>query len=147
MTLGRCAPATENPLSTNIKEMEEIFPKLGFSDDQEMFPKLGFSDDQGIDSPWIMASHSHEDITAICNVIRRPGGLVRSKMPDRGNKISILAAKNLKLATFMFKTMEHCSKTYGIQHVNSTSVLQYQHQNDTRCPKLTRTIEQKLWRT
>ena len=28
---------------------------------------------------------------------------------------------------FMFKTMKHCSKDYEIRHVNSTSVLQYQH--------------------
>ena len=43
----------------------------------------------------------------------------------------------------MFKTMEHCSKSYDIGHFNSTSVLHYQHQwelkqkktNDTEEPK------------
>ena len=50
------------------------------------------------------------------------------KTLERGNQISVLAAKNLKLAEFMFKTMEHCSKDYRIQDVNSTSVLHFQHQ-------------------
>ena len=49
---------------------------------------------------------SDEDIAAICDVIRRPGGFVRSKMSERGEQISVLAAKNLKLAVFMFKLME-----------------------------------------
>ena len=49
-------------------------------------------------------------------------------MPDRGNLISVLAIKNLKLKAFVFKRMEYCSKTYKIKCVNSTSVLQYQHQ-------------------
>ena len=62
-------------------------------------------------------------------MIQRPGNLTSSeKMPDRGNQISILAMKNLKLAAFMFKSMGHCSKDYNITCVNRTSVLKYQHQ-------------------
>ena len=76
-------------------------------------------------------------------------------MPDRENEISILAAKNLKLAALMFNMIEHCSKTYDIMHVDSTSVLQYQHQwrleqkkaDDINAPKVIRTIGQRLWRT
>ena len=49
-------------------------------------------------------------------------------MLDKGNLIFVLAAKNLKLTMFMFKTMEWCSKPYDNFHVNSNSVLQYQHQ-------------------
>ena len=64
-------------------------------------------------------------------------------MPDRGNQISILAMKNLKLVALMFKMMEHCSKDYKIKCVNSISVLQCQHQwemeqkkiNDDEVPK------------
>ena len=36
--------------------------------------------------------------------------------------------ENLKLVAFMFKTMEHCTKDYRIQNINSTSVLCYQYQ-------------------
>ena len=101
-----------------------------------MFLRLGFSqtvamklvDGQGIGSPWTLASLSDEDIATICDVIHRPSGLVSWKTPDRGNQIFVLAKKNLKLAAFMCKTMEHCFKDNEIQHVNSTSVLQYQHQ-------------------
>ena len=32
-------------------------------------------------------------------------------MPDRGNQISLLVVNNLKLAVFMFKMVEHCSRT------------------------------------
>ena len=39
--------------------------------------------DQGIDSLLILASHSDEDITMICYVIRRPGGVVGSKARQR----------------------------------------------------------------
>ena len=71
-------------------------------------------DDQGIDFPWTLTSLSGKDITAICNVIRKPGGMVSGKMPDRGNQISFLVTKNLKLTAFIFKLMEHCSKESDI---------------------------------
>ena len=71
---------------------------------------LKLVEDQGIDSPWTLVSLSNEDIAIICNVIHRPGRLVSGKTLDRGNQISVLATSNLKLAAFMFKTMEHCSK-------------------------------------
>ena len=35
---------------------------------------------------------------------------------------------SLKIAAFMIKTLEHCSRAYNIRHVNSMSVLTYQHQ-------------------
>ena len=101
-----------------------------------MLLRLGFSqmvahklvDDKGIDTLWTLASLFDEDITTICDVIKRPGGLVSSKMPDRMDQISILAVKNLKHAAFIFKGMEHFSKPYGIQPINGTSMLKYQHQ-------------------
>ena len=60
-------------------------------------------------------------------MICRPCGLVSGKTLDRGNNISVLAMKNLKLMALIFKTMEHSSKDYRIQDINSTSVLSYQH--------------------
>ena len=71
-------------------------------------------DDHGIDSPWTLASLSDKDITTICDLIRRPGGLVSHKTSVRENSISVLAAKNLSLIAFMFKMMEHCSMAYSI---------------------------------
>ena len=115
----RHAPATESLSPTIIKEREEMFLRLGFS--QTVAIKL--VDDKGIDFPQILANLSDEDIPTICNVINRSSRLVSEKTPDRGNKISILATKNLKLTAFMFKTMEHCFKDYKIRCVNSTSVL------------------------
>ena len=60
-------------------------------------------------------------------MIKRLGDLVSGKMPDKENQISILVAKNLKLAVFMFKSMECCSKAYDTKHVSSTPVLKYQY--------------------
>ena len=82
-----------------------MFFKLGFS--QTVAQKLVY--DQGIDSPQTLASLSDENITMICDVIRWPGGLVSSTTPVRGNQISILVAKNIKLAVFMLKSLEHYS--------------------------------------
>ena len=109
---------------TIIKEMEEMILWLGFS--QTVAMKL--VDNQGKDSPWTPASLSDEDIVAICDVIHRHGGLVSGKTLDKGNQISVLATNNLKLTAFIFKTIKHGSKDYEIQCINSTSVLQYQHQ-------------------
>ena len=65
-------------------------------------------------SPSILASLPDEDITMTCDIIRKPGGLVDGRALDRGNQIPIMVAKNLKFATFMFKSMEHGSKAYSI---------------------------------
>ena len=40
--------------------------------------------------------------------------------------------KNLKLATFMFKSIEYCSKAYNLRCGDSISVLQYMHQWDLK---------------
>ena len=49
-------------------------------------------------------------------------------MPKKGNEISVLVAKNLKLAVLMFKMMEHCTVPSDIHHVTGRKVLEYQHQ-------------------
>ena len=61
LVLGRCTPATEKMLLTTVREMEEMFLRLGFS--QTVAQKL--VQDQGMDSPHTPASFSDEDITAI----------------------------------------------------------------------------------
>ena len=61
--------------------MKEMFLKLGFS--QTVAKKI--EEDQGIDSQQTLASLSDKEITAIYDTIRRPGGLVSSKTPDKGN--------------------------------------------------------------
>ena len=104
--------------------MKDMFPTLGFS--QMVAQKL--MDDQGIGSIRILASLSDKNITVFCDVIRRPGGLVGGKMPDRGNQISVLMMKNLKLTAFIFKMMEYCSRIYGMRCIDSASFLQYLYQ-------------------
>ena len=91
--MAACALATLSPPPIIVEEMKKVFLRLGFS--QPVVLKL--VEDQGIDSLWTLASLSDEDIAAICDVIHRPGGLVSKKTLDRGNQISVLATKNLKL--------------------------------------------------
>ena len=99
--LAACNPAASSLQPTVVKEMEDMFFRLGFNQAEV----LKLVEDQGIDSPWTLASLSDEDITAICDMINRPSGLVSGKTLDRGNPISVLAAKNLKLVAFLFMTM------------------------------------------
>ena len=101
-----------------------------------MFIRLLFSQmvvnklvrDQGICSPKTLVSISGEVITAICDVIRRYGGLVDTRKPYRGHQISLLVAKNLKLTMLIFKLIKQCSNHHDIYHVNSRRVLEYQDQ-------------------
>ena len=101
---------TQSPPLTIKDEMQEMFLRWGFG--QMVAQKL--AEDQEIDSPHTLAAISDKDITAICEEIRKPGGLVNRRTLDMGNQISFLVTKNLKLATFLFKMMEHCSKLYNI---------------------------------
>ena len=78
-----------------------MFIRLIFS--QEVAEKL--VDNKGIDSNETLASLFENVIKKICDVIKRPGGLVNGRIPDRGNKISVLLAKNLKLAVLAFEMM------------------------------------------
>ena len=84
-------------------------------------------EDHGIDYPGKLVSLSDDNITAICDEIRRTGGLVSRSMLNRHEKMFVLVAENLKFALFMFRTMEHFSKSY-ISHVGSWSVLNIQIQ-------------------
>ena len=76
MSLAWCTPATDILPLTIIEEMEEMFFRLGFSQTVAMT----LVHDQGIVSTWILAHLSDNDIATICDVIRRPGGLVSGKM-------------------------------------------------------------------
>ena len=92
------ATAAASPPLTVVKEMKEVFLRLGFS--QTVAMKL--VDDKGIDFPLTLASQSDENIATICNMIHSPCRLVSRKMTERGSKIFVLATKNLKLMAFMF---------------------------------------------
>ena len=56
------------PATDHCERNGRDFPQTGF---QSVVQKL--LDDQGMVSSWTLASLSDEDITTICNVIRRPG--------------------------------------------------------------------------
>ena len=99
VVLGSCLPATGSPPPTVKDEMQGMFLRL------ELSPMAAQKN-----SPWTLANLLDEDITAICDVIRMPDGLMGRRAPDREIQISILEAKNLKLAVFIFKSMENCPK-------------------------------------
>ena len=55
-----------------------------------------------MDAPKTPAILSDDDMISICNEVIRLGDLAIGRMPDMWNQISILVAKNLKLAKFAF---------------------------------------------
>ena len=61
--------------------------------------------DQGVDSLETLASLSDDNITSVCNKIRRPNGLSSGRMSNRGIQISVVEATHLKLAEFAIETM------------------------------------------
>ena len=68
--LGRHAPAAESPPLIIITEMEEMILRLGFS--QTVAMKL--VDEEEKNPLCTLANLSEKDITAVSDVIRRPGG-------------------------------------------------------------------------
>ena len=77
---------------------------------QDMTLQLGFSPkaakllirEMGINSPGRMRVLKDKDVHDICNVVRKSGSKSADGMPDRGQKVSIMAQENLKLAPFLF---------------------------------------------
>ena len=100
--LGNCMPAIECLPPTIKDEMQVMYLRLDYS--QTVVEKHVV--DQGIDFPCTLASLSDKDISEICDVIRRPGGIVTRSITDRGSQISVVVAKDLNLAMFILKTME-----------------------------------------
>ena len=97
-------------LTLDHQEMEEMFLSLVFN--QIMAEKLVY--DQGTYSPQTLASLSNKENMWLSG----------QQNTGKESQISVLAAKNLKLTVFMFKSMEHCSKTNDIRHVDSATVLE-----------------------
>ena len=65
--LTACTPTMPSPPPTIIKEIEEMFLALGYS----QVVVLMLVEDQRIESLWTLASFSDEDINATCDVIHR----------------------------------------------------------------------------
>ena len=80
--VGSWMPSEENPSLSVKNETQEMLLRLGLS--QVVANKI--VNDQEIDSPWTLVSLSDEDLTTIFDVIRRLGGLVVGRMPDREMK-------------------------------------------------------------
>ena len=69
------------PALTIKEQMQKMFLRMFFC--QTVAEKL--VKDQGIDSPQTLTSLSDEDISAICDLIKRSGSFIDVRMPDRGN--------------------------------------------------------------
>ena len=129
--------------------MMEMFGRLMFS---QMAAEL-LVEEQGRDSPQTLVSIFDVKIAAICDIIRRPDGLVSKRIPDRVNQNVILEVKNLKLAAFAFKAMESLSKSYDIYCIHK-SALHYQQQwkleqrktDDPEVPKVDKNNWVKKWK-
>ena len=71
----------------------------------------------------------------ICNVIKRPGGLVSRRIFDWKRQILVLLAKNLILAAVAFQKMKCSSKSYHIWRIINNKGLKLQHQWELKSRK------------
>jgi ribosomal protein S13 len=69
--------------------------RIGFTQDAAQ----AIVEDQGIDSLEEIALLKDDEITALCKIVRRPGGVDG----DEGHTVSQKAEKNLKLGAYLIK--------------------------------------------
>ena len=76
---------------------------------QDMYLHFGFSPkfrllirEQGLGSPDRLKVLMDKNVDDICNVLRKPGGNNANRMPDRRQKVSVIAKENMKLLAFLF---------------------------------------------
>ena len=58
--------------------------------------------DQGLYSPDRLRVLIDKTVHDICNVMRKPGGKIANRMPDREQQVLVIAQENVKLAAFLF---------------------------------------------
>ena len=84
---------------------------------QDMYTQLGLCPkatkllirEQGLDSPDRQRVLNEKNVDDICNVMRKPGDKNADGMPDRWQKVSVIAQENLKLEPFLFHHRWRCT--------------------------------------
>ena len=97
---------------------------------QDMYIWLGLSPKaakllirkQGLNSPERLRVLTDKNVDGICIVMRKPGGKNTNGMPDRGQQVSIIAQKYLKLALFLFHHRWRCTLDWEIMGVHEDTV-------------------------
>ena len=90
-----------------------------------MYVWLGFSPkaakllvrEQGLDSPEGLRVLTNKNNDDICNVMRKSGGKNADGTPDKGQKVSVIAQENLKLAIVLFHHRWRCTLDWEIMGV------------------------------
>ena len=97
---------------------------------QDMYIWLGFSPkadkllirEQGLDHPDRLRVLNNKNVDDICNAMRKPGSENANGMPDRGQQVSMISQKNLKLAAFLFHHRWQCTFDWEITGVKKETV-------------------------
>ena len=92
----------------------------------DMYIWLGFSPkaatllvrEQGLDSPERLRVLTAKNVNDICNVMRKPGSKNADRTPERGQQISFIVQKNVKLATFLFLHRWRCTLDWEVTGVH-----------------------------
>ena len=58
------------------------------------------------------------NVNNICNIVQKPGGKNANWIPNRGQQVSVIAHKNLKLAVFLFHHRWRLTLDWEITGVN-----------------------------
>jgi hypothetical protein len=88
----------------NLQAMRDMFGRLGVGHNA----CISIVDEQDIDSLEELQVLKDSEVTNLCKVVRRPGGMVdgpagRPAVPDHGEMISLRAENNIKLACFWLR--------------------------------------------
>ena len=59
-----------------------------------------------------------KNVDDICNIVSKPGSKNANGMSVRGQQVSVIAQKNLKLAVFLFHHRWKCTLDWEIKEVN-----------------------------
>ena len=78
--------------------------------------------EQGLDCPERLRVLMNNNIDDNCNVMRKSGGKNDIGMPDRGQQVSAIAQKNLKLSVFLFHHRWRCTFNWDVMKVHEETV-------------------------
>jgi hypothetical protein len=129
--------------------MRDMFRGLGVSDNA----CISMVDEQGIDDLDELRVLKDSEVTNLCKVVRRPGGMLepvggRPSLPDHGEMVSLRAENNIKLACFWLRHRIRVGRTTAIGDVTLARVREVRdlRDNEDKYESLTKpVINEKDW--
>ena len=92
--------------------------------------QLGFSSEvakllvreQGLDRVERLSILTDKNFDDICDVMRKPGGKIADRTPNRGQHVSVIAQESMKLAAIFFHHQWRCTFDWEVTGVPKNTV-------------------------